>query len=196
MVKALAILVERTRTKVKKDRTDGIIFRPRSGIGSRVALQFKTIIRNLAYIRGDSEINDYDMDCIKKIAFDTVYGFRLEAIKFIHQHGEACRKQLKEFMNVSDARIHRVMEELEAIKLVNIREVRSKTGAGRNTFCYRLSPILDQCMGSVHDHSIMPASFEQTAKPEEFSLADKPIAPRKLRLVRAPKVKVTESYDE
>lgn len=146
-VKALAKLVARLQTQVEKDRNEGMIYRPRSAVATRLQLQFKNLILSLAHVRGEKVVSEATYDIVRKVGFDSCPGLNFEVIDYIRKRGSATRKDLVSILKIPGTRIHQIVTDLEQLGIiVQGKESNSSGNRGRDTYVYSLSDELLSCL--------------------------------------------------
>jgi hypothetical protein len=146
-VKALAKLTARLQTQVEKDRNEGMIYRPRSAVATRLQLQFKNLILSLAHVRGEKVVSEATYDIVRKVGFDSCPGLNFEVIDYIRKHGSATRKSLISGLKIPSTRIHQIVTDLEQLGiLVQDKESNDSGNRGRDVYTYNLSDELLLCL--------------------------------------------------
>lgn len=143
IIGGLAKYTAAVRTQVTRDRNEGIQYKPRREIASRLSIQFLKIAFGLHKIFypertvTSSTINfdDAILSLIAKVAFDTCEGYTQHAMLEIIKVGRLSRDQLKRKLRVESTRIHRVIRDMVDTSLV--REIEGLSGnRGRPTLSY------------------------------------------------------------
>lgn len=146
-VKALAKLTARLQTQVEKDRNEGMIYRPRSAVATRLQLQFKNLILSLAHVRGEKVVSEATYDIVRKVGFDSCPGLNFEVIDYIRKHKFVTRKDLISGLKIPSTRIHQILTDLEQLGIiVQSKESNNSGNRGRDTFTYTLSDELLLCL--------------------------------------------------
>lgn len=146
-VMALAKLTARLQTQVEKDRNEGMIYRPRSAVATRLQLQFKNLILSLAHVRGEKVVSESTYDIVRKVGFDSCPGLNFEVIDYIRKRGTTTRKDLVSVLKIPGTRIHQIVTDLEQLGIiVQSKESNDSGNRGRDTYVYSLSEELLACL--------------------------------------------------
>lgn len=116
------------RTRLESDRKDGIRYRPRKEIAARLALQYAKIAYALEKVWNPAlnangsksfDLSDRTLDHVAKVAFDTSDSFNQEVVTTLYNSDKKLgRKDLVSRLELPISRIHTIMTELKATKLV------------------------------------------------------------------------------
>lgn len=135
----LGEFVANLRTKVEADRYQGLLYRPRPELPMRIGLQLmKLFVSARVVVRTDEEA----YDVVRKVAFDTCYGFPLDVVNFIMENPRATREEISEGINVHSQRAYRVLTDLVTTGVLRNANVVSIRKNGRPHDYYELNPIL------------------------------------------------------
>lgn len=105
----LAEFIAIIRTKVEMDRFEGMMFRPRSELPTRLAKQLAKLYVGAKVVVGSPTLA---FQVVRKIALDTCYGFPLDIVQFILEHPYATREQVAEGTRIHPQRAYRVLKDL------------------------------------------------------------------------------------
>jgi Toprim-like len=165
---ALARYTAYIRTRPETDRTDGLVYRPRKEIASRLALQYAKLSFALEKVfspgmkvKGDLEISERTFKLIAKVAHDTAEGFAQDIVKIVYDRPNIGRKDLEVKLKLTSNRVHRVITDLKTLGLIqirttpNVRPTRQGYGkVGRPTEQYCVHPdfasLLKDVLGNEH----------------------------------------------
>jgi hypothetical protein len=153
------------RTRPETDRNEGLVYRPRKEVASRLALQYAKLAFALEKvfspgIKGEGgilDISDRTCQLIAKVAHDTAEGFSQDVMQLIHQRPKISRKDLEIKLRLPQTRIHRVITDLKTLGLIqtltlsNIRPSRDGSGKGRPSEMFKVhpdfAPLMDDVLG-------------------------------------------------
>ena len=146
-LRSLAKLVVRLSTKVTKDRHEGMVYRPKSAIATRLFLTFGQLIRVLAYVRQEKTITNETFECVKKLAFDTCNEFNFQVVDYIHHKGSAKRGEMITDLRIPSTRMHQILTDFEALSIVNrTKEDTDEQVSGRPNYTYTLNETVEACL--------------------------------------------------
>ena len=181
-IMALAKVAAKLQTEVVKDRNEGMIYRPRSAVATRLSLQFKNLAHSLAHVRGEKEVSESTYEIIRKIGFDSCPGLNYEVINFINKHKNVTRKAIIDNLKIPGTRVHQILTDLEQLGIIIHDKENNKSGnRGRDTYTYSLCADLTECLEtsraktnnqvrkdrkptSISDNQRSPVKGKQTAK--------------------------------
>ena len=122
------------RTRTETDRQEGLKYRPRKEVASRLALQYAKVafslektfnptFMNKAFEANGSgpptiDFSDKTLQYVAKVAHDTSEGFNQEVVHAIHQQPRLGRRDLEARLKLPATRIHRVISDLKTIGLI------------------------------------------------------------------------------
>lgn len=166
---ALARYTAYIRTRPENDKSEGLIFRPRKEIATRLALQYAKLAYALEKVfspgingsGGTLDLSDQTLKLIAKVAHDTAEGFEQDVMQILHQRPKIGRKDLETKLKLTPTRIHRVITDLKTLGLVqtrtmtNLRPTRGSQGSGRPSELYSVHPdfalLMDDVLGKPND---------------------------------------------
>jgi len=151
-VKALARLVANLRTKVEKDRYEGMIHRPVPEVATRLALQFTLTLRCLAYVRGETEISNESYAIVRKIAFDTCHELNFEVIDYIYRKKSVTKQKLVEDLRIPSTRVHQITSDFVQLGILNYRKEK-ETVMGRPTHQFYINEDIQAWLDMVRPES-------------------------------------------
>jgi len=160
VISALARYTAHIRTRPANDRQDGLKYRPRKEVASRLALQFaklgyalEKVFHPTAEYGEELDLSDRTLQHIAKVAHDTSEGFNQDVIRQLRLTPKLGRKDLQSKLKLPSTRIHRVMSDLHTTKLVSVvtklnDRSRNRNAKGRPSEYYSVDkdflPIVDQ----------------------------------------------------
>lgn len=149
-IMALAKVAARLQAEVVKDRNEGMIYRPRAAVATRLSLQFKNLAHALAHVRGEKVVSEATYAIIRKIGLDSCPGLNYEVINFIHKHKNVTRKSIIDTLKIPSTRVHQILTDLEQLDIVIHDKENNKSGnRGRDTYTYSLCDDLIECLEST-----------------------------------------------
>lgn len=132
------------RANVQRDRSQGLIYRPRAEIGARLAKQLIKLAVTLCLVFRVTRPDDRVKRIVRKVALDTGISFQLEIMLAIchctDEHG-LTTDQLASILNISNTSVARHLSDMRELQIVSNHSV--KTQSGRPTLNYRLTPELE-----------------------------------------------------
>jgi hypothetical protein len=151
------------RTRPETDKSEGLIFRPRKEIATRLALQFAKLAFSLEKVSfpgmkgsgGTIDLSDDTLKMVAKVAHDTAEGFSQDIMKIVHKRPDIGRKDLEVKLKLTPTRVHRVITDLKTLGLIrtktltNVRPTRNGTGKGRPSESYIVHPEFEPLMDDV-----------------------------------------------
>ena len=160
VISALARYTAHIRTSPVHDRQDGLKYRPRKEVASRLALQYAKLGYALEKVfyptnnpKGELDLSERTLKHIAKVSHDTSEGFNQDVIKQLWLTPDLGRKDLESKLRLPSTRIHRVMNDLKTTKLVKVitrinDRSRNRDPKGRPSEYYLIEPsflpIVDQ----------------------------------------------------
>lgn len=139
-ISALARYTAHIRTRPANDRQDGLKYRPRKEVASRLALQFAKLGYALEKVfyptkkhGSELDLSDRTLEHIAKVAHDTSEGFNQDVIRQLRLTPKLGRKDLESKLRLQSTRIHRVMTDLQITKLVKVVTKLNDRSRNRNT---------------------------------------------------------------
>lgn len=167
MISALARYASQVRTQPDNDRNEGIKYRPRVESPYRIALQFTKVGYALQKVldptNQDKYYNTKDniltlspevCRLLTKLTHDTIDGFGQEIIKYVYKNPRSTREQIRKALHIPDTRCHRVITDLQFMKLV-VKSVNldRKVKRGPEAEVYVLGSSLREIMKYMTDYS-------------------------------------------
>ena len=152
----LAEFIATIRTKVESDRMEGIKYRPRTELPSRLSLQLAKLLVSTRIVynqdpnKEESTVNASRIafDVVKKVAFDTCYGFSLDLVKAIHANPNASREALAVKANIHQQKAYRILDDLMTTGVITKANGAVGAKGGRPSHIYNINPKLK----TVLDH--------------------------------------------
>jgi hypothetical protein len=162
---ALARYTAYIRTRTESDRSDGLSYRPRAEVASRLALQYAKLGYGLEKVFNPKikagkiiDFSDITMEHIAKIANDTSEGFSNEIVRTLYENPRMSRKRLTNKLGLPSTRMHRVITEMKQTGLLrtvlNTGEIDAK---GRPTEYYSVNKEFEPIVSLVSKHFNMDA---------------------------------------
>lgn len=150
-IQALAKVGARLQAQVEKDRNEGMIYRPKPAVATRLSLQFKNLVHGLAHVRGEKVVSESTYDIVRKVGFNSCPGLNFEVINYILKHKQVTRKSIIDNLRLPSTRVHQILTDLEHLQLVTIGSQNNGSGnRGRDAHTYSLCPELIQCLETSH----------------------------------------------
>jgi len=161
---SLAILTTNLRTKVHKDRYEGMTARPVAESPSRFATTLKTMAKTLTWIRGETEVTDMVMPYLQKIAFDSCPGLGLETILFTHKKKESKINEIVRELHIPKTRVHQIVTDFKALGILEQSKMNNGTGQrGRDVHLFKLTDSMNEAMADVVQKKT-PSKFKTIPK--------------------------------
>lgn len=142
----LAEFVATIRTKVEMDRQEGMKYRARTELPSRLCnvlaklfVSARSVFQTNYDTEAPPEANKKAFDVVHKVAMDTAYGFPLDLVLAILKNPRADRATLAKLANIDDARAYRVLNNLEATQVIVSDKARTG-GRGQPAKLYSINP--------------------------------------------------------
>ena len=174
-IQALAKVAAKLQTKVEKDRNEGMIYRPKPAVATRLSLQFKNLAHSLAHVRGERVVSESTYEIVRKIGFDSCPELNYEVINFIHKHKNVTRKSIIDTLKIPSTRVHQILTDLEQLGIVIHSKENNQSGnRGRDTYTYSLCKDLTECLETTRvkiNHSSgtsrKPTSTSSSKRPSD-----------------------------
>jgi predicted transcriptional regulator/5S rRNA maturation endonuclease (ribonuclease M5) len=152
----LAEFIATIRTKVESDRLEGIKYRPRTELPSRLSLQLAKLFVSVRTVYNQDPNKEEPtiaasrlaFDVVKKVAFDTCYGFSLDLVKAIHVNPGATRDILAAKANIHQQKAYRILDDLITTGVITKANGQAGVKGGRPAHLYSINPKLK----TVLDH--------------------------------------------
>lgn len=149
-IKSLGHIVAKLRTKIVKDRYEGMLYRPTSEVPTRLVLQFMNAAQGIAWARQEDEVTFATYQHIKKIAFDSCHELSLEVVEYIFKKGKATRKQIVDDLKLPKTRVHQIISDFVQLGLLEYDLVpNSMASQGRNAERYIVTEEIAECLRDV-----------------------------------------------
>lgn len=159
-IKSLAKLTTKLRTKVNKDRFEGMISRPISESPTRFATQLITLAKCLMWVRQEKEITSDIYETLKKVAFDSCPGLGLEVVQFLQKQKEATISSIVSRTGIPKTRVVQITTDFKALKILEFESVNNGTGRrGRNAQKFILSESIKAALSDIS-----PSRFKNRPK--------------------------------
>lgn len=127
---ALSQIIGLLRANVDRDK-QGLKYRPRAELGTRVAVQLKRLAECLAFVYGLSQVNERCMRLVEKVALDSVVEFNLEIVqKLANCKHPLTAKTLHEELRLSLPTIRKSLDNLRELHVVDFYRDANNTGHG------------------------------------------------------------------
>lgn len=158
----LANLATKLRTKVVKDRWEGLMHRPSAESPARFATLLNTEAKALLWVTQSKEVTPYIYSCLRKIAFDSCPGLGLEVILFIHRNKSATVSKLVRELSIPKTRIQQLVTDFTSLKILTFTKGNNGSGnRGRDVHHYILT---DPIRASLDDISPRKPKGKPTRK--------------------------------
>lgn len=163
---ALSQLVAYLRAEVKRDKHEGLLYRPTPEIGTRVATQLVKLARCLAIVFGEEEISLNVYRIVRKVALTSAIGFNLEVVEAMYSRPEGITaKTLCSLLQLSKSSIQRRLDDLQELRIVEYQPVPNNSGyRGRNTNLWYLSEDVRRLMKVIHSDQTGPPRKQAVKK--------------------------------
>lgn len=143
----LAEFIATVRTKVESDHKEGISYRPRAELPSRLAFQLGKLFVSSRPVFQESD-RDEDMEiagknsftAMQKVALDTCYGFAFDIIKYINEHPYANRTDIANGTGIHTQKAYRVITDLTTTGAITTTSGRVGSKGGRPPSHYAVNP--------------------------------------------------------
>lgn len=139
----LAEFVAIVRTKVESNRFEGISYKPRPELPTRLSKQFAKIYTAAKRITQDNELA---FRIVRKFALDTAYGFSTEILEYILHHPKAAREEIARGVKTHAQKIYRVISDLCTTGVLEVRTHRSGPRGGQPKKIYEINPKLTSAL--------------------------------------------------
>lgn len=150
-IKSLARIVSRMRTKIAKDRNEGMIYRPTNEVATRLALQFMNLCEAVAWVRQEQVVSGTTYQRVKKVAFDSCHELNLEVIEYIFKKGKARRNQIITDLKLPKTRVHQIVTDFIQLGVIRLEDTVPNEGGsqGRNAERYVVTEEIAECLSEV-----------------------------------------------
>lgn len=105
----LATFVATLRTKVERNKSEGILYRPRPEIETRIGMQLLKLHTATAIVLNSQE---QAFEITRKVALDTCYGYPLDIVRYILNNPRATRDEIAEGADVNPTRAYNILSDL------------------------------------------------------------------------------------
>lgn len=164
----LAEFIATIRTKVESDSKEGIKYRPRTELPSRLASQLAKLFvsTRCVFIENPNSEQDFHrasalaFKTVKKVALDTCYGFSLDIVRTIHKHQYINRMDIATRADIHAQRAYRVLTDLTTTGVIESRSGHVGSNGGRPADYYMVNPKI----AKVLDTEQIDISGEPDAK--------------------------------
>ena len=151
LIKSYAKLVARVRTKPKSDRNEGLIYKPRPEIATRLALQLTKELIGITRILGQDEVTTEALSILKKVTLDSCYGFVFDVLNHIYKNPKIRKQDLAIDLNLPPSRINRIITDLKSVKLIRQDTLTNRSGQrGRNDHIFTLQPSIQELFDALN----------------------------------------------
>lgn len=150
----LAEFIATVRTKVEKDRYEGMKYKPRAELPARLAKQLAKLYVSTRTAVQSSELA---FKVIRKAALDTCYGFSMDIVKAILENPKIRREEIAQATGIHAQRAWNVLRDLETTGVVISSSVTTGRKNGRPHKYFEINPKL------------LPA-----LQPEKYLVEDRP----------------------
>lgn len=158
-IKSLGNLLGYLRAKVDRDG-DGLLYRPRVELGTRLVSQFTKLAVCLAVVLGKDSIDREVLRIIRKVALDTADGFQYELVALLYKYRSSglSARQIELQLNIGEGTVRRLLGDCRELKIVERNNDTNRPGQrGRNRHLWRLTPPLkrlySQALGKLPEGS-------------------------------------------
>lgn len=152
-IEALGRYVAHCRARVKRKRTDELVYRPEKEVSTRISEQFTSFAKFLAFVfyspnNGSTiRITKRVLDILTKIAEDTAYGFPSEIVRVLFKHKQGLeRNSIASRINLGQTQTWNVLTDMKELGLVTTYAKKNASGQGRKGHHYLLTDELREIM--------------------------------------------------
>ena len=135
----LAQFIATIRTKVEVDRHEGMKYKPRAELPARLSKQLGKLFVAGRVVVGS---NEEAFKVVRKVAFDTSYGFSMDIVNFLLTAPSSTREEIVEGVRIHASRVYRVISDLVTTGVLDSYTQTSKRANGRPRLQYRINPVL------------------------------------------------------
>lgn len=116
-IKALGNITAKLRSEVARDRYHTVLYYPEAEIGTRLTKQLLKLAQSLAVLHEQEEIGNNDMQCLVRVAKDSIPRQRLELIEVLESTDEYMNSTyIGECSNTPTQTVKETLEELWMLK--------------------------------------------------------------------------------
>ena len=146
----LAMLTTNLRTKVAKDRFEGIIAKPKPESPARFGTQLFTLAKASAWVRSEDEVTEAAYKLIRKVSIDSCPGLGLEVVQAIHKNNGLTRNGIRNKTKLPSTRVHQLVTDYQQQNLLTKKSVSNGSGnRGRNADKYYLTDRIQKALDGV-----------------------------------------------
>lgn len=142
-LEAIAKFLSYMRARVRREgRDDGIAYRPRVELATRLGSQLSKLSMFVAYVLDKPAIDEEVLAVIRKVAMDTANGFPLEITMAMWEAGNKglSKRQLSVELGLAETTVWRQIQNMAELKIITRREESNRSGVrGRNLHLWRLT---------------------------------------------------------
>jgi hypothetical protein len=146
----LAEFIALLRTKVESDRIEGIRYRPRAELPSRIALTLAKLLAGIRLVFNEDPESEEEtlratipaFKIVQKVALDTCYGFPLDILRFIASHPMASRDDIVHGTKIHAQRAYRVLTDLVTTEVLHYAKGMPGAKGGNTRKHYAVNPKL------------------------------------------------------
>lgn len=173
-IESLATWLEYARCPMPR-KNEEIEFRKRSALLHRSVKQLTKLAICLCIVTKSIGINVEVRRLVRKVAFDTCYGYPLEVMNWLAVHPEYPKSLLAVKTGRSTTYIDRVCDHLQSLGVVQQTLKNNGSGQrGRDAICYSLTPTLRHHANAISLHAVS----QTTEVPKKKTLRDITGTPR------------------
>jgi len=155
----LADFISIVRTKVETDRYEGMKYKPRPELPSRLAKLLAKLFVSSRVVMGSSELA---FKVVRKVAIDTCYGFPLDIVRFILANPNTVREEIAIGTNIHPQRAYRVITDLCTTGVLKQGLQTSTRKNGRKRHIFYINPkLLPALYPEAHLHDNQPATKQR-----------------------------------
>ncbi len=138
---ALSKVISLLRTNVERNWQGDPLYRPQPEASARLCKQLAKLGRCLAFVDGRSQVDDDTFRTIKRVAFDTAYGFHLDIIDgLVDLGGRGTQAQVAELIDLPTSTLARRFEDLCMLEAITkTTDKLSHDGRGRPSTVYAVT---------------------------------------------------------
>ena len=151
----LAEFIAIIRTKVERDRKDGMKYKPRTELPARLTLQLQKLFvsaRHLYLTCMDmNEANSMAFKVIQKVTTDTCYGFALEILRTIHTNPNCTAETIMKHSPLERSSVQNMLRDMGITDVLSTRKAATGGKGGRPKHVYVLNPKIQKVF-DTHDN--------------------------------------------
>lgn len=153
----LARLVGHLRTPVRRHLGGWLqndpAYAPEPETGNRVVVQLQRLGISLAYVLGETRINEYIYSVCKRVARDTIRGYVLQMVEylFLMRRQQITKRDLIRDLGINSNTLGKYLEDLEILDILEKKELPTTGNNGRiqREYEWKLTQTITACLTSL-----------------------------------------------